>query len=57
MKKYNILEYIKSNFNIDMVAYELIGYIYDLNWMNLDIFVKILNDARIDITLDEIKDL
>ena len=55
--KYKVLDYIKDNFNIDMVAYELISYIYDMNWMNLDKFVEILNNARIDITLEELNNL
>lgn len=29
MNRYKLLEYIKENFNIDIISYELIGELYD----------------------------
>ena len=29
MNRYDFLEYIKENFNIDVISYELIGELYD----------------------------
>ena len=53
MNKSKMLDYIESNFNIDMVAYSLISEIIDL--FSVDKVIEILNNCRIDITLEELK--
>lgn len=54
MNKSKMLDYIKSNFNIDMVAYNLISEIIDL--FSIDKVIEILNNCRIDITMEELKE-
>jgi len=54
MNKSKMLDYIESNFNIDMVAYSLINEIIDL--FSIDKVIEILNNCRIDITMEELKE-
>lgn len=51
VNKSKMLDYIESNFNIDMVAYSLISEILDL--CEIEKVIEILNNCRIDITKEE----
>ena len=54
MNKSKMLDYIESNFNIDMVAYSLISEILEL--FEIEKVIEILNNCRIDITMEELKE-
>ena len=54
MNKSKLLDYIESNFNIDMVAYSLISEIIEL--FEIEKVIEILNNCRIDITMEELKE-
>ena len=54
MNKSKLLDYIESNFNIDMVAYSLISEIIELK--KKEKVIEILNNCRIDITMEELKE-
>lgn len=74
-EKEKIITYIKNNFNVDAISYELIENIYDYLYNNnyslcvityndnkiaihnfLYDFLNILNDSRIDLTMQELLD-
>ena len=56
IKKFETLEYIKDNFNIDSTSYDLISEIIDCFLWDIDKFIEILNNSRIDITIEEMKE-
>jgi hypothetical protein len=51
-----MLDYIESNFNIDMVAYSLISEIIDMFYNDIEKVIEILNNCRIDLTIKELKE-
>ncbi len=56
IRKFETLAYIKNNFTIDSTSYDLISEIIDYFLWDIDNFVKILNNSRIDITIEEMKE-
>jgi len=57
--KNKMLDYIVSNFNIDMVAYSLISEIierFSRMENGINTIIKILNNSGIDITKKELKE-
>ena len=56
INKSKMLDYIESNFNIDMVAYSLISEIIDIFYNNIEKIIEILNNCRIDLTIEELKE-
>ena len=54
--KSKMLDYIESNFNIDMVAYSLISEIIDMFYNDIEKVIEILNNCRIDLTIKELKE-
>lgn len=54
--KSKMLDFIESNFNIDMVAYSLISELIDIFYYEIDRLIEILNNCRIDITIEELKE-
>ena len=56
IRKYETLEYIKDNFTIDSTSYDLISEIIDYFLYDTDRFIEILNNSRIDITIEEMKE-
>lgn len=56
INKSKMLDYIESNFNIDMVAYSLISEIIEIFYNDIEKIVEILNNCRIDITKEELKE-
>lgn len=56
IRKYEMLEYIKDNFTIDSISYDLISEIIDYFLWDVDKFIEILNNSRIDITIEEMQE-
>lgn len=56
IKKFETLEYIQDNFTIDNTSYDLISEIIDCFLWDIDKFIEILNNSRIDITIEEMKE-
>lgn len=56
INKIKMLDYIESNFNIDMVAYSLISEIIDMFYNDIEKVIEILNNCRIDLTIKELKE-
>jgi hypothetical protein len=56
INKSKMLDYIESNFNIDMVAYSLISEIIDMFYNDIEKVIEILNNCRIDLTIKELKE-
>ena len=56
IRKYETLEYIKDNFTIDSISYDLISEIIDYFLWDTDKFIEILNNSRIDITIEEMQE-
>lgn len=56
INKSKMLDYIESNFNIDMVAYSLISEIIDIFYNDIEKIIEILNNCRIDLTIEELKE-
>lgn len=56
INKSKMLDYIESNFNIDMVAYSLISEIIDMFYNDIEKIIEILNNCRIDLTIKELKE-
>lgn len=56
INKSKMLDYIESNFNIDIVAYSLISEIIDMFYNDIEKIIEILNNCRIDITIEELKE-
>lgn len=56
IRKFETLEYIKDNFTIDNTSYDLISEIIDYFLWDVNTFIKILNNSRIDITIEEMKE-
>ena len=56
IRKFETLEYIKDNFTIDNTSYDLISEIIDYFLWDVNAFIKILNNSRIDITIEEMQE-
>lgn len=56
IRKFETLEYIKDNFTIDSTSYDLISEIIDYFLWDTNAFIKILNNSRIDITIEEMQE-
>jgi len=56
INKSKMLDYIESNFNIDIVAYSLISEIIDMFYNDIEKVIEILNNCRIDLTIKELKE-
>lgn len=59
IKKNELITYIKTNFNIDTTSYclicEIISRFSDVE-NGINIIIEILNNSRIDLTLEELKE-
>lgn len=55
IKKSETLDYIQKEFNIDVISYNLISEIIDYFMYDITNFITILNNSRIDITIDEME--
>ena len=56
INKKKLMDYLEENFTIDPVAYGLIYDLCDTYKDDVNSFINILNNNRIDITLNELKD-